>query len=169
MPLQTALSLPAGSITQYAGAAAPEGWLLSFGQAVSRSTYAALFLAIGTTYGVGDGSTTFNLPDFRGRLPVGKDNMGGTTANRVTVAGSGLNGTTLGAAGGAEIVTLTTAQLPSHTHPVTNAVPQTGTTNAGGSSATAFQSGTVTATATGSGNSHSNLPPALIINYIIKT
>ena len=67
MGLSSALSgavgvLPAGAVIPYAGSAAPAGWLLCGGQAVSRSDYAALFAIIGTTYGVGNGSTTFNLP-----------------------------------------------------------------------------------------------------------
>lgn len=63
---------PSGAVTEFAGATAPAGWLLCDGAAVSRTTYAALFNAISTTYGVGDGSTTFNLPDLRGRVAVGK-------------------------------------------------------------------------------------------------
>ena len=65
-----ALRLPTGVVVPFAGATAPDGYLLCYGQAVSRSTYSDLFAAIGTTYGAGDGSTTFNLPDLRGRLPV---------------------------------------------------------------------------------------------------
>jgi len=91
---------PPGVVLPYAGASAPTGWLLCYGQAVSRTTYADLFTAISTTYGAGDGSTTFNVPDLRGRVPAGKDNMGGTAANRLTAGGSGVTGTTLGAAGG---------------------------------------------------------------------
>lgn len=63
--------VPAGVLSPYAGSAAPSGWLLADGTAVSRTTYSALFTAISTTYGVGDGSTTFNLPDMRGRAPFG--------------------------------------------------------------------------------------------------
>ena len=99
-------SLPAGLVLPFAGATAPDGFLLCYGQAVSRSTYADLFAAIGTTYGAGDGSTTFNLPDLRGRVAAGKDDMGGGAANRLTGGGSGIAGTTLGAAGGAETQTL---------------------------------------------------------------
>ena len=69
---------PTGVVLPFAGAAAPVGWLLCYGQTVSRATYAALFAAIGTTYGAGDGSTTFALPDLRGRIAGGKDDMGGT-------------------------------------------------------------------------------------------
>lgn len=95
-----------GDIKPGAWAAAPTGWLLCDGSAVSRSTYRRLFDAIGTAYGVGDGSTTFNVPDLRGRSPVGVD--GG--AGRITA------NNTRGAAGGAESVTLTTSHLPAHTH-----------------------------------------------------
>lgn len=109
---------PAGAVLPFAGLTAPGGWLLCYGQAVSRTAYAALFAALGTAYGIGDGSTTFNLPDARGRVPGGKDNMGGTAASRLTTAGSGVDGSTLGAAGGAQAVTLTAAQsgTPAHTH-----------------------------------------------------
>lgn len=109
---------PAGTILDYAGSTAPEGYLLCYGQAVSRSTYSTLFTAIGTTYGVGDGSSTFNLPDLRGRAVFGKDNMGGSAASRITDAVSSVDGTTLGDTGGAQSHTLTTAQLPAHYHDV---------------------------------------------------
>lgn len=109
-----------GTVLPFAGAAAPNGWLLCYGQAVSRTDYAILFGIIGTTFGTGDGSTTFNLPDLRGRVPAGKDNMGGTPANRLTTAGSGVDGPTLGAAGGSQAHTLTTAQMPAHNHAVTD-------------------------------------------------
>jgi microcystin-dependent protein len=80
--VQEALT-PAGSLMPYAGTTAPSGWLLCFGQEVSRSTYAALFAVAGTAYGAGDGSTTFNLPDLRGRVIAGQDDMGGSAANRL--------------------------------------------------------------------------------------
>jgi len=104
-------AVPAGVVSQYAGASAPNGYLLCQGQTVSRATYAGLFSAIGTTYGSGDGSTTFALPNLQTRVPVGK-NTSGTFA-------------TLGATGGDETVTLTSAQMPTHNH--------TGTTDSGGS------------------------------------
>lgn len=111
--------VPIGTVTSYAGSTAPTGWLLCYGQAISRSTYSDLFTVVGTTYGSGDGSTTFNLPDCRGRTHAGKDNMGGTSASRITTGGSGIDGVTLGAAGGAQTHTLTTAQIEAHAHTIT--------------------------------------------------
>lgn len=119
--------IPTGSLMPYAGAAAPSGWLLCAGQAVSRTTYSDLFAALSTTYGPGDGSTTFNLPDLRGRAIFGRDDMGGTAANRVTNAVSGITGTLLGAVGGSQLsggTAITQAQMPVHGH--------TGTTDAAG-------------------------------------
>jgi microcystin-dependent protein len=108
--------IPAGVIHQYAGSSAPSGYLLCDGSNISRSVYANLFSAIGTSYGSGDGSTTFGLPDFRGRVPAGKDDMGGSPAGRLTSGGSGVDGATLGASGGDQTVTLTATEMPSHTH-----------------------------------------------------
>lgn len=105
-----------GTVLDFAGTTAPTGWLMCYGQAVSRATYPNLFAKIGTTFGAGDGTTTFNLPDTRGRAVIGKDDMGGTAANRVTTAGGGIDGATLGASGGAQTHQLTAAQMPAHTH-----------------------------------------------------
>lgn len=74
--------VPVGTILAYGGHAAPGGWALCDGAAVNRTTYAKLFLVLGTYFGVGDGSTTFNLPDMRGRLLTGDNDMGGVDANR---------------------------------------------------------------------------------------
>lgn len=163
---QLSAAVPSGAIMPYAGSTAPSGWLLAFGQAVSRTTYADLFTAIGTTYGTGDGSTTFNLPDLRGRAPRGVDNMGGTAANRITSGGSGITGTTLGAAGGVESVTLTTAQLASHTH--TSGANASGGLNTANYNTNGGNSPLNTGSA-GSGNAHNNTGPTIMLNYIIKT
>lgn len=105
---------PVGTIFDFAGSAAPSGYLLCYGQAVSRTTYKGLFNVIGTTFGTGDGSTTFNLPDLRGRTVSGKDNMGGTSANRLTGITNGIDGDILGQIGGSEGVTLLQANIPSY-------------------------------------------------------
>jgi microcystin-dependent protein len=99
-----------GSLIAFAGATAPQGYVLCDGRAVSRTTYAALFMTIGTTYGTGDGSTTFNVPDLRGRAVFGADAMGGTAAGRSTALRS------LAATDGHESQTLSVAQLPAHRH-----------------------------------------------------
>jgi microcystin-dependent protein len=106
------LANPVGMISPYAGSTAPTDWQLCYGQAISRTTYSSLFAIISTTYGVGDGSTTFNVPDLRGRTVAGIDNMGGTDAGRLSTAN------TLGTSTGAETVTLTSAQsgVPAHGH-----------------------------------------------------
>ena len=85
---------PTGCVFAFAGSSAPMGWLLCYGQAVSRTTYASLFSVIGTTYGVGDGSTTFNLPDLRGRSVAGKDDMGGSAASVLNVTLTGTRAST---------------------------------------------------------------------------
>src|ERR1051325_9002019 len=82
----------------------------------TRTTYGDLFAAIGTAYGAGDGSTTFNVPDMRGRVAAGRDNMGGVAASRLTGGGSGIAGATLGAVGGGGAHTLSAAQMPVHNH-----------------------------------------------------
>ena len=108
-------AVPVGVVNPFAGATAPSGWLLCYGQAVSRTQYPVLFTTLSTTYGVGDGSTTFNIPDMRGRVVAGEDDMGGTAANRITSGVSGITGTTLGATGGNE-----TMHAHSHANTVTN-------------------------------------------------
>ena len=111
--------VPTGVISAFAGSAAPTGYLLCDGRAVSRTTYSSLFNAIGTSYGSGDGSTTFNLPDLRGRTIFGVDNMGGVVANRLTTAGGISVNNLHGATGGAQDVTISESNLPSHTHAFT--------------------------------------------------
>ncbi len=186
----TAAGVPIGSVVDYAGSTAPTGYLFCFGQNVSRTTYAALFTAIGTTYGTGDGSTTFGLPDLRGRVSAGKDDMGGTSANRLTGLTGGVDGDVLGATGGAESHALTTAQLASHTHTMfanqytTGASGFAPTTDAqytnighetGGASSYTIARNTNSLTPTlgkvletGSGDAHNNVQPTIILNKIIR-
>ena len=103
-------SVPIGVGMDWFTETAPDNWMLCRGQAISRTAYAELFAIIGTTYGVGNGSTTFNLPDFRGRVGVGKTSNG-TFAN--------LNGKI-----GTETVTLTESQMPRHGHGATSTINQ---------------------------------------------
>jgi microcystin-dependent protein len=112
-------SVPSGTVVSFAGSAAPSGWLLCDGSAVSRTSFSDLFSTIGTLYGAGNGSTTFNLPDLRGRTVFGLDNMGGTAANRLTTTGGIGANNTLGASGGSQSITLATTNLPSHNHTFT--------------------------------------------------
>ena len=92
-------AVPAGVLNPYAGATAPAGWLLCFGQSISRTTYATLFTAIGITYGSVSG-TTFNLPDMRGQVTAGLDNMGGTSRDRVLDTDADVLGGEIGDSGG---------------------------------------------------------------------
>lgn len=106
-------NVPIGSCIDFFGATAPNSsFVLAYGQAVSRTAYAMLFAIFGTTYGVGDGSTTFNIPDCRGRIIAGKDDMGGSAASRLTSSYFGASAAALGATGGAQSHTLTLGELP---------------------------------------------------------
>lgn len=182
----TVPGVPTGMIAPFAGTVVPAGWFLCAGQAVSRTTYAALFTALGTTYGAGDGTSTFNLPDLRGRSVFGVDNMGGSTANRVTGGTSGITGTTLGAVGGDERLHghthTATVTDPGHTHQLKNKAGGGAelivafNNNGSGAFGTAAVAGTiVTATtgitvanaSTGAGSSQ-NMPPAMMLNWIVK-
>lgn len=168
------LAVPSGLLAPYVGSSAPTGWLLCDGTAVSRTTYAALFAIIGTAYGVGDGSTTFNLPDLRGRVPVGK----GTHADVDTLGES--DG--VSEASRTPKTTLSTGQMPSHSHSMTAAsrvIPSTPTpmgvinVAAGGAgyaplvpSGLLYSDGPNTATS-GGGSSHNH--GFQVANYIVKT
>lgn len=144
--------VPTGTVLDFAAATAPSGYLACNGAAVSRTTYAALFAVIGTTWGAGDGSTTFNVPDLRGRTAIGS----GT--------GSGLTARTLAGTGGAETHQLSVAEMPSHSHAglllnAGNAFTISGTgVGVGGN-----------APSTGGGGAHNNMQPFRVTNKIIKT
>jgi microcystin-dependent protein len=187
--------LPAGLVWPYAGSSAPAGFLLCYGQAIDRTTYGDLFAAIGTTYGSGDGSTTFNVPDLRGRTIAGQDDMGGSSANRLTGVTGSVNGDTLGGTGGAETHALSGAETGPHTHGAGSYAVGTSITNGanvvhGASvedvsssgdgaegingatvSSLSLASGAVSGTSAsgGSGSAHNNVQPTIILNYIIKT
>lgn len=170
-PLSIPSGTPSGAVQMFAGSSAPSGWLLCYGQAVDRTTYADLFTAISTTYGVGDGSTTFNLPDLRGRVPGGLDNMGGSSANRITdVAADSLGGNM-----GAETHELTTGELAAHAHGpdaldliVSRAASGTGAIGLNTGGAASVFSQAATTASTGSNTAHNNVQPTLFMNFIIK-
>ena len=131
-------------VNPYAGATAPAGWLLCFGQSISRTTYATLFTAIGTTYGSVSG-TTFNLPDMRGQVTAGLDNMGGTSRNRVLDTDADVLGGEIGDSGG-------------HSHSL----------NVGSPLAHPESSNNPVNVPTAT-NSVEALQPTIFLNYIIKT
>ena len=138
--------VPPGSLQLYAASTPPDGWLSCDGSAVSRTTYARLFTAIGTAWGVGDGSTTFNLPDLRGRVPVGV----GT--------GSGLTARTLADEDGAEAHTSVVAHThtgPSHTHSLSGSTASDGNHQHSLVSPYTDVSGTVTSVSLSGGGSYS--------------
>lgn len=108
-------TLPIGIVLDFAGSTTPTLFILCYGQNVSRTTYAALFAIIGTTFGSGDGVTTFGLPDLRGSAIFGRDDMGGVAASRLTTAIYGTDPSVLGNRGGAQSKQLSTANLPSYT------------------------------------------------------
>lgn len=147
----------------------PATSLLCYGQEVSRTTYAALFAKIGATWGVGDGSTTFNLPDMRGRVPAGADNMGGAAAGRL---GSGVSpgftgAATLAAAAGSQSDTLTVDKIPAHTH---TGPTYTGVGGFGGAAAiVSSNSGGAAGGSTGGDGAHNNVQPTIVGNWIIFT
>jgi microcystin-dependent protein len=168
--------IPSGTVVPWSDSSIPSGFLECNAAAVSRSTYATLFGIIGTTYGAGDGSTTFNVPDLRDNVAVGKSgtkNLGSTGgANTVTSSGN-VGGSTANA-------TLSTAQLASHSHPAAGGTvqvnnnpqfPRTGvageTGNTGNAGSGQAHSHNMSANFTG--NATSVIQPYLTIVYIIKT
>lgn len=182
------LLIPTGTILAFGAETLPSEysnyWLLCDGRAVSRTTYSRLFAVIGTSFGSGNGSTTFNLPDLRGRVPAGLDDIGGTAANRLTTAGSGINGLLIGAAGGTQNVTLNQNQIPSHRHLMVNMVDD-GSDPIQDNEYVSYQKTTGEdsdyqivgnnsqptrglTSAVGGGQAHNNVQPTLIVNYIIK-
>lgn len=188
------MGIPVGTVIDYAGSTAPDGWIICDGRAVSRTDFAALFAVVGTTFGNGDGSTTFNVPDLRGRVVAGLDNMGGAAASRLGSSGLGTSATSVGASGGTQTHTLTTAQMPSHSHSAstsssgahTHTVSNVWITGSGdvildvsdnfpvnrSGSRTTSSSGahthTVTVQNAGGGDPHPNVQPTMVMLKIIK-
>lgn len=171
-----AFGIPAGTGADWYGTTAPPGWLLCFGQSLLRAQYPALFNAISTAYGSIDG-THFTLPDCRGRSNVGKDDMGGSAANRITSGGSGVPGTVLGGVGGNELMQLHSHGVtdPTHTHGYTGPLGGSIASVQGGPNpiGNAAAGGTTAAAATGisiqnagAGGSQ-NMPPVIVNNKII--
>lgn len=148
-----------GDLKPWPAAQVPAGWLACDGSAVSRTTYAALFAVLGTTWGAGDGSTTFALPDLRRRTLVGAGGVATPTL-----------GNTVGSTGGAEVHALTVAEMPSHTHtaPVyptrVPGIPFFGARDA----ASSGSYGNATTQATGGGGAHNNLQPSAVVRWLIK-
>lgn len=159
-------SLPTGitaGVTYYVKSKTADTFQLSAtpgGTAKNTSgTQSGTHTGVSAPYGAGDGATTFNVPDLRGRAPWGRDDMGGSSAGRVTSAAAGIDGNVPGATGGAQTVTLTAAQLPA-----------TAVTTA---STTAIQEGSGATfshpTGSGSGSAHNNMPPVQVAAWIVKT
>lgn len=159
---------PTGAITAFAGTVAPQGWLLCDGSAVSRTTYADLFAVIGTAYGAGNGTSTFNLPNLQGRVPVGRN-------------GSEAEFDELGDSGGEKEHTLTVDEMPTHSHSLTYQGSSYGSfpllqnvasphANVGwGAGAPFSPSRPISVANAGRGQAHNNLQPYLVVNYIIRT
>lgn len=152
-------AIPSGTVVWWTKNTTPSGWLLADGSAINRITYANLFSAIGTAYGVGDGSTTFNIPDLRGRVIKG-----------VNDANTGINGTyttrSVGTSGGVEGHSLVVAEIYTHNHnfnygsvdpDCVNAATRVFCTNAGG-----------TTGVTGSSDPHNTIHPVRVLRPLIK-
>lgn len=194
--LFTAFTSPitTGTLTDYVGSTVPSGWVFADGKTIGNASSLATGRASVDTQALfellwgsmanteapvsgGRGvsaaadfnaNKTIQLPDLRGRVAVGKDNMGGTDAGRMTTAGSGLDGDTLGKSGGAETHTLTIGQMPSHNHSLSQSIHYgVGVTN-DGLTATTASSNAISINNTGSGQVHNNTQPSFILNKIIK-
>jgi len=168
---------PPGGMMDFAGSVAPNGWALADGStydSIADTSFAALFAVIGTTYG-GTGASDFNVPDFRGRVGIGLDNLGGASANRMTNAQADV----LGGTGGVEDVSLTEAQNGVHAHTGgahnhtvnTGGGGGTGTVgqaSSGGTNVATSSAGAAATTSSGSGAAHANDQPWMAMTKIIK-
>lgn len=149
-------TLPIGAILPYANEEAPENWLICNGNEISRTKYNHLFGIIGTTFGAGDGSTTFNLPNFKGRVPVGLD----TTDTDFN---------TVGKTTGEKTHTLTVAEMPEHMHNMsTYSGESIDSMEWSVKSIYHTKEGSISSSKTGGNQSHNNIQPSIVTNYIIK-
>lgn len=152
--------IPVGSIYEFGGSAAPDGYLICNGSAISRTDYSELFAVIGTSYGSGDGSTTFNLPDLRSRVPIGLDSRDSDFD-------------ILGETGGEKTHTLSVNEIPSHSHDLVYVKSNSTPLNyAGVSGFNPNNTGVGTkenaVENAGGGQAHNNVQPYQVVNYIIK-
>ncbi len=150
-------TLPIGSIIPFGSDAIPENWLLCNGAEISRETYAYLFNTLGTRYGDGDGFTTFNIPDLRGKVVTGKE----TTDTDFD---------TLGKTGGEKTHKLIVEEMPAHNHTLTNnTLVNRNMAGSGGAQGNNTVAGsTIECKNTGGGQAHNNLQPYTVCNFIIK-
>ena len=168
--------IPTATIVPWSSASVPTGFLECNGQAVSRSTYSALFAIVGTTYGAGDGSSTFAVPDLQDNVAVGKSN------NKALASSGGANtvAPTGNVAGSTANASLSTAQLASHSHPIPVNQPTTGGSFFSNLTQGNTRNASTNNTGSGSGHSHnmsanfsgdatSVVQPYLTVIYIIKT
>ncbi|MBP2654991.1 MAG: exported protein of unknown function [Firmicutes bacterium] len=146
--------IPTGAVQAFAMSVAPSGWLVCDGSAVSRTDYADLYSAIGTTFGEGDASTTFNVPDLQDKFVLG---LGSTYA-------------TIAATGGETTHTLTVDEIPAHTHTTTLTRDKCSGTSGNAVYGDENRDGTddVTSQSTGGDGAHNNMPPYSVLNYCIK-
>lgn len=150
--------LPAGVVTWYGGTSAPSGWLECDGSEVSRTTYSALYAVVGDTFGNGNGSTTFNLPNQERRVIVGKDGTG-----------TGTLGNSIGDTGGSETHTLTTGEIPNHTHTY-DLYSTVGDGSYGAVNGNVRSGGSedITSETVGSDTAHNIMQPSLVSILIIR-
>ena len=159
---------PVGVMTPFVGVTAPSGWLLCAGQTLTTSAYPDLANVISG----GSPGSTFTVPDLRGRVIAGIDNMGGYAASRLTSAGSGLNGASRGSAGGSETCSLQTSQMPKHNHNLQTRVGGSSNPNHPAAAVGGFYGWSSTEYTGGSstygwGDAHLNVQPTIVYNYII--